>query len=174
MLTSLVMGGSAYAAAAPTPAKNPDGEVLTAVNFLRIAYTYKTAWFAAGNCGPSIGERDKTYTAQALDTVLTKVCIAPETDADKTSFTPLSGRELSAKALPGGVSALTIRLTIKYGSLRHKAIDGNLTLSVRMSEGKNGWKAVGVALPGAFGPTKYCVDSPAAAEHCNIYPPGSY
>jgi hypothetical protein len=174
LVTSLAMGGSAHAAVEPTATKNPYGEVRTAVKFLSIAYTYKTAWFAMGNCGPSIGQRDRAYAAQALDAVLTKVCIAPETDADKTSFTPLSGRVLGARALPGGVTALKVRLTIRYGSVGHKSVDGTLDLSVRMSHGRHGWKAVGVAMPGAFGPTRYCVDSPAAAMHCDIYPPGSY
>jgi hypothetical protein len=172
MFVSLT-SGSAQATVRNTPSKNTAGEVKTGVEFLSIAYTWKTAWYAGGHCGPSIGKRDKVYTAQALDTILTKVCIAPETDANTTSFTPLSGQELSAKALPGKVIALKIKLTIKYGNVGNKATVGTLTTSVRVSHGKNGWKAVGVALPGASGPTKYCVDSPAAAMHCNIYPPGS-
>jgi hypothetical protein len=173
MLFGLGFGGSAHAATRTRSTKNPYSEIQTAVSFLGIAYTWKTAWFAGGHCGPSIGERDKALTGQPLDKILTRVCLGPETDADKASWTPLYGQKLGTQALPGDVKALKIKLTIRYGYTGHKSTDGSLDMNVRMRKGADGWKVVGVYLPEAEGPSQYCVDSPAAHAECKIYPPGT-
>jgi disulfide bond formation protein DsbB len=155
-------GGVAHASTATPSAGPPLRSLQTVQQFLRIAYTWKEVWYHGE---PSIGKRDAPYTATVLDEVLKHVVIGPETDANKTNWIVGTTKEVSSTHKAGGVIAYEVAVRI----------DGSFTVDAYAHVKKIGgvWKTVGAYLPTAAGPTRYCVDSPAAASYCRIYPPGS-
>jgi hypothetical protein len=170
MVVGLAAGGTVTASPTGDAPRTQPSVMQTADSFLDIAYTWKASWF--GTHYPSIGTRDVAYSSSRLDGILKNVIIGPETDANVTSWTPKGGRELSRRSLSDGTVALAVRLAVGVsdpgGSGTFRVTNH---LHLKQVDGK--WKVFGSRLPGAQGPSKWCVNSPAASAFCSIFPAGS-
>lgn len=169
-------GDAATPGAAASPLSPHPGAFRVADRFLEIAYTWKGAAFAKGKFASlQRRERAQAQTSTRLDAALHGVAISPETDVDTTVDTTGPGHVTRQRALSGGVIAYTISLPVTQkivggtGSASGYHVVARVNVKVRSGR----WEAVGTSLPGATGPARYCVDSPAATQHCDIYPPGS-
>jgi hypothetical protein len=141
----------------------------TATRFLEIAFTWKTSWYKHGE--PAVAKRDARYASSTLDGVLKRVKFGgPETDANTTSITPTSGREVARRSLAGGALALEIRLTEVERSKGEPSFTFRLNYHVHVKEISGVWRVVGAHLPDFYGPSKYCKDVSAATAECNLFP----